>query len=377
MKIIKRVLPLFLILALVLGGCQSKKDEPQGISQAQTESGQTAEETPEESPEETERVTEPASEAETSAAGESEAATEAPEEATLSFAEVSETVWAVSNVNIRTAPNTDSEVITVLAAGQSVTRTGYGDSWSKVDYNGQTCYISSEYLTAEEPQTQAPAAVGGGTFSGNGSGHIVAIDPGHQAHGNSEQEPIGPGASETKAKVSTGTQGVATGVAESVLNLNVSLQLKAELLARGYQVVMIRETQDVNLSNAERAAIANSSGAEIFLRIHANGSANPDVNGIVTMCPTAGNPYVSYLYDSSYRLSALLADNMCAATGANNQGVLAVDNMSGINWCTIPVSIIEMGYMSNPTEDTLMNSADYQAKLVQGMANAVDAYFGN
>ena len=68
---------------------------------------------------------------------------------------------------------------------------------------------------------------------------------------------------------------------------------------------------------------------------------------------------------------------MCAATGANNQGVLAVDDMTGINWSTIPVTIVEMGYMSNPTEDVLLNSADYQAKMVSAMVTAIDQYFGN
>ena len=69
-----------------------------------------------------------------------------------------------------------------------------------------------------------------------GTGKMVAIDPGHQAHGNSEQEPIGPGAAQTKAKVASGTTGRSTGVPEYQLNLDVSLKLRDELKARGYDV---------------------------------------------------------------------------------------------------------------------------------------------
>ena len=205
-------------------------------------------------------------------------------------------------------------------------------------------------------------------------GIVIAIDPGHQAKGNYEKEPVGPGATEQKTKVSSGTQGVSTKVPEHEFTLELSLKLRDTLVAEGYEVVMTRETAEVDISNVERAEIANEAKADIYIRIHADGADSEAANGISVLYPSENNPYVAELSPDSKRLAQEVLDEMCEATGAKKRGIIKRDDLSGTNWAQMPVILIEAGFMTNKAEDERLQDPEYQAKLVQGIVNGIEEY---
>ena len=294
------------------------------------------------------------------------------------FTIVNDKVTTTDYVNVRTAPSTDGDPAMQLADGVELDRIGYNDEWSKVSIKGETYYVYSEFVKAEgaassgddsstEESTQETSNVG--------EGKLICIDAGHQATPNTDTEPVGPGAEDKKAKVSAGNTGVTTGTEEYELILEVALKLQSALEARGYTVKMIRTSNDVDISNAARAELANSDKADAFIRIHANGSTDTNASGVMTVCQTKDNPYNADIYDSCKRLSADVLSGMAAATGANSEGVWETDSMSGINWCKVPVTIVEIGYMTNSEEDQKLVTSDYQNLLAKGIADGIDAYF--
>ncbi len=204
---------------------------------------------------------------------------------------------------------------------------------------------------------------------------VIAIDAGHQLRGNSSLEPNAPNSKVKKAKVTSGTTGKVTKLPEYKLNLQVAKKLKKELQKRGYKVVMIRTKHNVNISNVQRAKMANKAKADAFIRIHANSANASSVAGALTIAPTSQNKYLTKkVRKQSQKLSKKVIQKFCKATGARNRGVMYTDTMTGINWCKVPVTIVEMGFMSNPQEDRKMSTVAYQKKMVQGISDGIDDF---
>jgi N-acetylmuramoyl-L-alanine amidase len=230
------------------------------------------------------------------------------------------------------------------------------------------------------PEANSDSEIDIGTSNGESmslEGRIICIDPGHQTRGNYDTEPVAPGSDEMKAKVSSGTAGVKTRIAEYKLNLEVSLKLKDALEEYGATVIMTRTENNVDISNAERATMANEALADLYFRVHADGSTDKTVNGVSVLIPGKGYITDEFVLKESEKAGSCILEGFVEATGAKNRGLRKRNDLSGFNWCQVPMLLIEMGFMSNPDEDVKLNSSEYQDKMVTGIVNGIVGYFNN
>ncbi|QWH19698.1 N-acetylmuramoyl-L-alanine amidase [Bacillus mycoides] len=206
---------------------------------------------------------------------------------------------------------------------------------------------------------------------------LVVIDPGHQQKANLNLEPIGPGATTQKYKVTDGTTGVVTKKRESVLVLEMAFILKEKLEAKGIQVLMTRTSHEVDISNKERATFANDHKANLFLRLHADGSENPNQSGFAVLTPAEGNQYTKEIYAESFQVSQTIVNKMRENHQVKVNGIKFRDDLSGFNWSKVPGVLLELGFMSNPEEDKKLSDPQYVNSLLQSVTDSVDEYQKN
>ena len=208
------------------------------------------------------------------------------------------------------------------------------------------------------------------TRSADASGYVVCIDPGHQAHSDTGVEPLGPGSKTVVPRATGGATGVSTGVPEYETNLELSMNLKRRLEAAGMTVVLTRTTNDVTLSNAQRAAIANRARAVLFVRVHCAASPNPTESGATTLF-AAGNDWTKPYLKQSAAAARIIEDALCRRSGAANLGTQSQEGLAGFNWAKQPSVLVETGFLSNPVEDRLLASPNYQDRVAEGLAEGI------
>jgi len=211
------------------------------------------------------------------------------------------------------------------------------------------------------------------TASSSGGGKVIVIDPGHASTSSTKTEPNAPGSSVMKLMESGGAVGAYTGTTEYAINMLVAKKLKPLLEAKGYTVIMTKTDNSTFLGNVARAEIGNNANAALVIRIHCDSSDNSSTNGASMLVPAKVNDRTTAIADISASYGKTILNTLTSQVGMKNNGVITRSDLTGFNWSTVPVVLVEMGFLSNQNEDKLLSSDSYQNKLAAGLANGIAA----
>lgn len=179
-----------------------------------------------------------------------------------------------------------------------------------------------------------------------------------------------------KARTAPGTVGLLTKIPEYEVALQVALSLEVRLLDRGFDVVLTRRLNQVSLGNIERAQLASSSGSDICIKIHCNGVRSSLrylafwKRGTLTLVPSRVGP-TAKIFGSSMKFAEVVHRHLISRTHFPDLGIQERTNLTGFNWSTIPVILLELGYLTNPTEESLLVSEAFQHQVADAIADGV------
>lgn len=338
-------------------------------------------------------------------------------ETSEAYQDVDETVYVTGDdVNLRTSTAPDSEVIERLKKGTQLKRTGSSESWSRVLYQEKECYISSRYISTEQPETepeteaQKPVSdVQGGAVSldsswkyaefskinsgtasmyrseaSNRKGITVCVNAGHGTKGGSSVKtlchPDGSpkvtggttGAGATSAVAVSGGMEFSDGTAEAVVTLAMAKIFKDKLLAAGYDVLMIRESDDVQLDNVARTVMANNI-ADCHIALHWD-STTSDKGAFYMSVPSnstyrAMEPVKSHWEQHNALGESLISGLKSAGVKIFSGGSMEMD-LTQTSYSTVPSIDIELGDKNSDYSNSTLNT------LGDGLVAGVNQYFG-
>ncbi|WNS42926.1 N-acetylmuramoyl-L-alanine amidase [Paenibacillus sp. MMS20-IR301] len=262
-----------------------------------------------------------------------------------------------SSLRIRGGPGTGYETIGSLQAGNAVTVLQRQGEWSRIRAaSGVTGWVSSQYLAGGSVKTAGSTAAAGNSNSSSGikqksgtiRGKLIIVDPGHGGN-------------------DPGMLGTTYGTMEKDLTLQTSLYLRDYLTAKGARVELTRTREDQKPSLSQRVQTGQRLGADAFVSIHYNSSPKK-VSGTLTFF---------YSEQDDLRLARAIETRLLGAdTGLKSNG-LSYGNYHILRENSIPAALVELGFLSNPVDESIVRKAAYQRKAAQAIAAGLADYFGN
>lgn len=284
-----------------------------------------------------------------------------------SVSEGGKALVTANSVIIRSGPGKSYEFLGSANRNDAVTVLESQSGWTRVMTSyGAYGWLSSKYLQGGGGATvkaavqkqkavrvstaaaRSPKADTSEIQSGSLQGKLIVLDPGH---GGSDP----------------GTIGTTYGLVEQELNLQTALYVKDYLVSRGARVEMTRSGSDQRPSLASRAQLAPSLGADAFVSIHYNSALSASANGTLVCF---------YSESKDLGLARAIEAPLKNGTGIRNNG-LAFGNFKVIRENSVPAVLLEMGFLSNSSDEGAIASADYQRSAAKAIADGLQLYFSN
>lgn len=173
-------------------------------------------------------------------------------------------------------------------------------------------------------------------------------------------------------------------IVEADLNLSIAKKLEEELIELGYEVIMTRidenniadkdkqksisQTKQSDLNN--RVNLINESDADLCVSIHMNKYSVAKYWGWQT--------FYSENSEDGKKLASLIQNGInMRIDKKNTREALKISNIKIIDKTTIPVVIVECGFISNPEEAKLLQNTEYQEELAHGICDGIEKYYKN
>lgn len=245
-----------------------------------------------------------------------------------------------NGTNIRSNPDTNSKIVERANTGDSYPIVALHGDWYEIKLkNGEKGFVAGWIVSVQggAPQVQKP-----GTNSDLTTKKIM-IDPGHGGRDN-------------------GTTG-ANGTLEKQLTLRTGQLLYQKLRSKGANVILTR-SNDQYLSLSTRVSMAHYQDVDAFISIHYDSIENPSVKGMTTYYY---HPYQKALATEVHKATQNHVSMKDRNVRFGNYHVIRENMQEAI--------LLELGYLSNPSEELFVNSPQYQEQITNGIVQGLANYF--
>ncbi|ULT56663.1 N-acetylmuramoyl-L-alanine amidase [Neobacillus drentensis] len=279
------------------------------------------------------------------------------------------------SLNIRERPSSSSRVVGYLKSGAKISIHTEQAGWAKiVSSSGVSGWVNEKYIDKETPNSHhiQPAAP---TTKKDGNTNELKVAKAADAPMTTPSEksvPLPNNQTPLKGKTivldpghggkDRGTTSIAR-TPEKSLNLPTAETVKQKLESAGAQVILTR-TNDTYIPLEQRAKISNLNHADAFISFHYNWSSNPSINGITDF----------YYQKSSNPLATAILNQVAKETNLTNLGT-RYNNLDVLRNNKQPATLIELGFLSNQQEDSIVESPQFRNNVAQGIYLGLLDYF--